>query len=448
METIKTNYIRNTNPELQEQFVEILRRIPHFSGLSDDLLEMLFQYAKFVPLKDKDRPVLEGMYSQEIYTLIRGKLEIFIKTDTGSEKQVDVIYKPFSLFGEQCILGELNNASIQARDEALLLGIDISALPDMIDAMESPDSRLEDSAYLQNTALYTVFATVLTERLDRLIKDEYKLMQRIRILHDSDAFSAAWQQNSLLTTIYNEFCTNDLDPELKIQPTLKHQLTPLFEHSDSLSTLLESTEVDTQQVYIELVRMKALGGPVDPGSLLLDITKEISENAWLLERYKQDRLYDPYDVPICDCLSDFLIETYNDINEADLLARPMTLEQFLDAFLSDKRLNPLAFVETVRSEGWVKDEFSLACCMYFICRSCISRELVVNQGIAKAIHYLISLNTPRQFIQSTQMPNQHLVKEVVDMFQMDEEANDGDEETPKKAAHQESVEDLLSEFGL
>lgn len=448
MDTIKTNYIRNTNPELQEQFVEILRRIPHFSNLSDELLEMLFQYAKFVPLKDKDRPVLEGMYGQEIYTLIRGELEVLIKTDTESEKQVDVIYKPFSLFGEQCILGDLNNASIKARGEALLLGIDISALPDMIDAMENPDAQLEDTAYLQNTALYTIFAAVLTERLDRLIKDEYKLMQRIMILHNSDSFNSAWQQNSLLTTIYNEFCSNELDADLKVQLILKTQLSPLFENSPSLNTLIESTPVDTQQVYMELIRMKTLGEPVDPGSLLLEITQEISENAWLLERYKQDRSFDPYDVPICDCLSNFLTETYRDIIETGVLARSMTLEQFLDAFVSDRRLNPAAFVKTLRSERWTSDEFGLACCMYIICKSCISRELVVNQGIAKAIHYLISLNTPRQFIESTQTPNQHLVKEVVDLFQIDEDGSEGSEEAPKKAAHQESVEDLLSEFGL
>lgn len=448
MEATKTNYIKNTNPELQEQFIEILRRIPHFSGLSDNLLEMLFQYAKFLPLKDGDRPVVEGMFGQEIYTLIRGHFDVFIKTDGGHEKQVDVIYRPFSLFGEQCILGEQNNASIEARGDALLLGIDISALPDIIDALENPESRLEDSAYRQNASLYTVFASVLTERLDRLMKDEYKLMQRIMILHDSDAFKAAWQQNSLLTTIYNEFCSNDLAEELTIQPILEKQLEPFFEHSQPLKTLVGQTPVNTQQVHLELVRMKALGVPIKLETLMLEMTQEISENAWLLDRYREDRTYAQHDTTTCDCLADFLIETHDAIREANMLDRELTLDQFLELFLAGGKLNPSAFAESLRSDGWNSDTFSLACCMYEICRNCIAKELVVNQGIARAIAYLISLNTPRQFIQSGKMPNQHLVKEVVDLFQVEEEPQTTANESTKKAAHQESVEDLLSEFGL
>lgn len=447
MESVKTNYIKNTNPELREQFVEILRQIPHFSGLSNDLLDMLFQYAKFVPLQDGERPVLEGMFGQEIYTLIRGKLERFIKGEAESEKQVDVIYKPFSLFGEQCILGEMNNASIEARDEALLLGIDISALPDMIDAMENPEGRLEDSAYQQNTALYTVFATVLTERLDRLIKDKYKLVQRISILHDSDAYRAVWQQNSLLTTIYNEFGNNELAPELGIQPILQRQLKPLFEHSQALQALLASETIDTQKIYVELIRMKALGAPVHMNELLLEITQEISENAWQHDEYRQNRLFEPYDASSYDCLADFLNEAYDAIVESGVLAQPMEKAQFLAAFLSDNGLSPTSLIDWLRAENLVNDEFSLACCLYLICQTCISKELMVNHGIARAIAYLLSVSTPRQFIQLSQVPNLQLVQEVEQLYQVDDDAGTVEEE-PKKAAHQESVEDLLSEFGL
>ncbi|MBU2646324.1 cyclic nucleotide-binding domain-containing protein [bacterium] len=447
MDTIKTNYIKNTNPELREQFIEILRRIPHFSGLSDGLLAQLFHYAKFVSLRDKERPVLEEMYGQEVYTLIRGTLDVYIKAESGEEKQVDVIYKPFSLFGEQCILGEQNNASIEARGDVLLLGIDISALPDLIVGLENPENRLEDGAYGQNTALYSVFANVLTERLDRLIKDQYKLIQRIMILHDSEAYQVAWQRNSLLTIIYNEFCTNELSQELGIQPILQELLASPLGKSKSLQRLLKATPVNTAHVYMELSRMQTLGDLEDLNSLLLTITQSLTDKARKLDRYRRQRQFQFHDIPTSDSLSDFLNETYETISEASLLSRPLSKETFLDAFLVNHTLNPTALAATLKDKGWINDEFSLACCLYLICKKCISMELTINQGIARAIHYLIVHNTPRQFIQSTHMKNLHLVKEVVDLFEIEEETPTGEAKS-KKGSHQESVEDLLSEFGL
>ncbi len=447
MESIKSNYIKNTNPELQGQFVEILRRIPHFSGLSEDLLVQLFQYAKFISLEGKARPILEGMYGQEIYTLIRGKLDVFIKTEAEGEKQVDVIYRPFSLFGEQCILGEQNNASIGARGDALLLGIDLSALPDLIDGIEYPENRLQDSAYQQNTALYAIFANVLTERLDRLIKDQYKLMQRITILHDSVAFRSAWQHNSLLVTIFNEFCTNQLPSELALQPLLQKQLAPLMKKSKRLQTLLNTTPVDTQRLYTELTRMRTLGHLSDLNGLLSKIIQKLAKLTRDLDRYSQNQQFQSHEIQMSDSLSDFLNETFDTVTQASILAKPMSKEIFLDLFLQDGTVSPASFAGFLRDEGWISDEFGLAYCMFLICRNCISKELAVNQGIAGAIHYLIALNTPRQFIQSSHMKNTHLAKEVLDLFQVEEE-HKVKNDVSEKAAHQESVEDLLSEFGL
>ena len=106
METPATNYLKNTLAHGEEQFVKIMHQCDLFKDAPDELLHKIFQYAKFVKLYDKQRCVEEGMFDQEIYILIDGALNIFVKNDEGIEEKIDMMHRPFTLFGERCILGE------------------------------------------------------------------------------------------------------------------------------------------------------------------------------------------------------------------------------------------------------------------------------------------------------------------------------------------------------
>ncbi|MCP4752011.1 MAG: cyclic nucleotide-binding domain-containing protein [Proteobacteria bacterium] len=448
-----TNYLKNSAPELKDQFIGILKKIFHFSELSESLLHQLFNYSKFVHLADAERPVHEGMFGQDIYILIHGRLEIFIKTESGEEEQIDVIYKPFSLFGEQCILGEQHNASVQARGEVLLIGIDISALPDVLDGYHDPEKRLEDEAYRQNVDMYTVFATVLVERLNRLITDQYKLMQKIIFLHYSLDYLSIWKQNVMSTTIFNEFCKNQLSPELDVDSVLKRVLGPYELKNENLETLISKSPVDTGQVYLELVRSHALGELKDLNGLLLDIMQQLALNANNLDEYSESMQFRPHDTFATIPLSEYLSETHQAIVEANIPGKPLSKEQFLVGILVDAHLNPSHLAEYLKEGEWVRDQFGAAYLMYLVCQNCIRKESEVNQIIAGCINYLTTLNTPRQNTQlselKNQTQNQALVRELTKLHQ----AQTGEEgEQPEKHlssdAPQDSVEDLLSEFGL
>ena len=156
MTDVQANYLKTKAPESKKTFIDILRRISQFSHLSEELFQQLFEYSNFVCLVDKERPVQEGTFGQNIYVLIQGQLEVYLQTDSGEEKQTDVIFRPFSIFGEQCILGEPNNASVEARGEVLLLAIDMSALPDLFEGLENAENRLEDEAYRQSLDMNTI----------------------------------------------------------------------------------------------------------------------------------------------------------------------------------------------------------------------------------------------------------------------------------------------------
>lgn len=452
MKETQGNYLINTAPELQKRFLSILKKMAYFSPLSEDLLLQLFKYSKFIKLADQKRIIVEGTFGQEIYVLIQGRLEVFIKTESGAEEQVDVRYKPFILVGQQCILGERYKASVEARGEVLLLGIDISTLPDMSAALNNPDKRLEDEAYRQSKDLYTVFATALLERLDRLIKDQYKLMQRIEVLYESQEYQSIWKENVLLTTIFNEFCRNQLSPRLEAHTILHRILEPYLHTEPRLSQLLQATSVDTEKVYMELVRAHSLEKLDNLNKIIGKIVRKIAHRANYFDEYTDSIQFHAHDIPEAISLSEFLNETYESIVTSDVLSKPLSKEDFLNAFLVDAHPNPSFLVKQLQEGGWVKNQFSLACIMYLVCKNSINAELEINKLIAQCIKYLALLGTPRQNIKMAHWKNQDqnrmLANELIEMYQSQAGNVDVIRKNLSPDSNQKSVEDMLTEYGL
>ncbi|MBU2515828.1 cyclic nucleotide-binding domain-containing protein [bacterium] len=453
MSDIQTNYLINTAPELKQPFIHVLKKIKHFSGLGEEHLNQIFQYSKFIVLSDGERPVQEGTFGQHVYILIQGRLEVFLTNASGVEEYVDVIYTPFRMFGEQCILGEPNNVSVEARGEVLLLGIDISPLPDLLDGLENPENRLEDKVYKQNTDMYIIFADVLNNRLNRLIKDQYKLLQKIVILHQSQEYQISWKQNVLLNTLFNEFSQNQLSSNLNVQEILKSTLEFYISENDRLMVLLSNHPVNTQHVYLELVKLDTMGQLDSMSSLLMEIIQKLSIKALELEEYTGSLELQPHDLPAIIPLSEYLEGLYAAITGADILSKNLSKEEFLEGLLTESHPDPFSLERFLRKGEWVKSEFSMAHLMFLICQRCIEKEFELNQIISGCVRYLINISAPRQNTQLSQ-PNKQdksdsVVSEIIALHRTcvgeDEKSV---KERPPSSSKQGNVEDLLADFGL
>jgi len=452
MAEILPSYLVNTAPEIKDPFIAVLKKIHHFSQLSDELFSQLFEYSKFMNLKNGDRPIHEGLFGQEIYLLVDGKLEVLIKTETGEEKQIDVFYEPFYLFGEQCILGEQYNASVEAKGDVILIGIDLSHLPDVLDGIDYPENRLDDQEYQKNADMYTVFATALINRVSRLIKDQYKLMQKITASYDSQEYQETWKRNTLLTKVFNEFSANQLDLALPIQQILQNSVKSYNLESESLNQLISKTSIDTQLVYMKFVRLDSLGKLNNINDILMDIMQQLVEEAKTLEVYIKDIPFSVYDIPQVVSLAKYLDNTFAAINESGILESAVTKDLFLENIMSNTSLNPEALKDFLLKNNFIKGQFSIAYVMFVICQQCIQVEAEVNQIIAQCLHYLSALSAPRQKLKSkeiTQLAKTHaLVSELVDLNKSSLPKSTAEEKKSAVNPDQNSAEDLLAQFGL
>ncbi len=453
MSDVQTNYLINTAPELQQPFIDALKKTKHFSNLSDEHLSQIFKYSNFQVLKDGERPIQEGTFGQQVYMLIQGRLEVFLTNEIGKEEYVDVLYTPFRMFGEQCILGEAYNASVEARGDVLLLSIDISPLPDLLEGLDDVGRRLEDAEYRQNTDIFMIFADVLNNRLNRLIKDQYKLLQKIVILHQSEEYQTSWKQNVLLTTLFNEFSLNQLSTNLNLKEILQSTLEEYLSQNDRLKQLLAEEPIDTQSVYLELVKLDAMDEFVSMSSLLMEIIQKLSANAMTLPEYTESLEFKLHDLPAIIPLAEYLEELYDSIIDAGLFKEVPLKETFIDSFLVSSHPDPFALHQFLSSNDLVENEFNMAHLMFLICQKCIEKELQLNQIISGSVKYLNDISAPRQNTRAFRIENQEANAAIVsDLIKLQKSTVSTEEETvkerPTTSAKQANVEDLLSEFGL
>lgn len=453
MTDVQADYLKITHPELKQPLIDILGRISQFSHLSEEYLEQLFEYSKFQYMADAERPVQEGMYGQNIYILIQGRLEVSVNTESGDRKQIDVIFKTFSLFGEQCILGEPNSTTVETRGDVLLLAIDMSALPDLLEGWDNPDKRLPDEVYGQSLGMNTIFATVLINRFNRLIKDQYKLVQKLVILHQSREYQTTWKQNVLLTTLFNEFMQNQLLPELEVGIILEQVLADYLPDNEPLEKLIASASLNTETLYMELVRLESLGKIDSLNIILMETIQRLSIKAIELEEYTKGLETESHNLPAIISLPEYLNQVYDAIISTGILEKELSKNEFLNGFLSELGPDPSLLIGFLREGGWISNQFDMAYVMYLVCQNCIIKENELNLLIAKCVAYLTVLNTPRQNIQLAQLKRieaeQEISKELIELYEScgNDESEKVKERAPE-ASPQNNVEDLLSEFGL
>ncbi len=347
----------------------------------------------------------------------------------------------------------LKISGVSTDKNVLLLGIDISSLPDLLDGMENPDNRLEDSVYLQSKDMYMIFADVLNKRLNRLIKDQYKLFQKIVILHQSQEYQTSWKQNVLLTLIFNEFSQNQLSSKLDVQKVLQSTLELYLPQNKKLRELLDMQPVNTQHIYLELEKLDALGNFDSMSSLLMEIVQKLSIEALELEDYTNSLQPQSPELHAIIPLSEHLNELFSAISTDGILSKSISKEQFLEGFLSDSHTDTISLEAFLRKGEWVTNEFSMAHLMFLICQSCIKKELELNQIISGCVRYLTSISTPRQNTQSSRLKNQAqnnaIVSEMIELHRtyVGEDEKSVKERPPSTSA-QGSVEDLLADFGM
>ena len=449
----QANYLINTAQELQDRFVNVLKNMAAFSQLSDEQLRQLFRYSKFVKLADQDRPIKQGGYDQIVYILIQGRLTVFMKLESGEEERLDVIFKPFSLVGTQCILGEPRTVSIEASGEVLLIGIDVSLLSDIIDGFENPDTRLVDTEYIINRDIFTVFAAALVERLNRRVKDQYKLCQRADSLKASKPFQKLWRQNLLATTLFNQFCRNELSPNLDTRKKLQKVLDPHIKKGQALYKLIHTRKkIDTEKVYIDLIRAEALGKIQDLHPLLVKVIKELVPLAGDLGEYSEAIQYQFDKKPDLWSFTGFLNDAHEKIAASEVTAKPLKRVDFLEGFLVGAHPNPPAFATFLQNGGWVNDHFSLAYIMFLICQSCLLIDLSVNKQIGQFIQEIILMGAPRQNTQFNLLRNfdedQSLAEEVVEIYESQATTSGTSNAKDSAASDKKSVNDLLAEFDM
>lgn len=438
-----TNYLKNTAPEEEDRFVQTIRKIPIFANLPENLRKLIFQYSKFVPLKKGQRCIQQGMFDQEVFILIHGNLDVFLETEEG-EQHIDVIRNPFSMFGERSLLGEQRGASIAAADQALLLGIDLSSLPDVLEGLDAPEYRVSDENYQQNIDMYTVFASVLTERMEGLVHDQYKLLQKVRRQVEQ---TSAWKRNTLLIRVFNDFYKDTIPINADTRQIFKDVLKLFEVNHTPLLSLIDSPKFTTQRFYTLMVKLQTLGELEQVEEILFSLVRRLVGYLQNSSHYAELLKYENPEIPPIKTLSSFLKELYNAINEAPMLKRPMELEAFLEAFLWEGHPNPQQLAGYLQRQQLVQDRFGLAYVMYLICQSTIYSVGGANKNIARYIECLAYFNSPRKFSYSEVDMNQELIQTLVDMHQ-NTQAKEGAEDVQPEAAAANNVDDLLASLGM
>ncbi|OGG99559.1 MAG: hypothetical protein A2600_08760 [Candidatus Lambdaproteobacteria bacterium RIFOXYD1_FULL_56_27] len=432
-----TNYLKNTAPQSREDFINLLGQTSLFAGLPKELRSRIFDYAKFMDLGNGERPVVEGMFDQEIYLLIKGRLDVFIKLENKKEKQIDSLGESFTLFGERCLLGQPRGASIQSNGESLLLGLDLSSLPDLNEHLEDPSVRLEDSAYQDNLDMYLVVASVLYGRLERLVHDQYKLANRIRGMKKGIRVK---KHNVLMTQLYNELVENRLAVELRSPEIWRRLLRNL--KSEVLDRLLEEEVLNTARIYEELVRLQALG-LLQQRDWVYDLLKRLTEQAKFLKRYYEPLQVDSNGLPEVMELAQCLEDLHLNVEKAGILTRSIHFSEFLEALDDQGRWNPSGLVKHLGEVGLLTSWFGRAHLALVLCSALISLMGKANQVIASYVSFLGNLHTqPRQFPKQT---GEDLAS-LFETFYQSLQKSPGPEAALE--AVEPSVDSLLAQFGM
>lgn len=454
MDIPKTNYLKNSAPELENEFIEILGKVPLFEQLPHNLLQLLFQYSRFIKLRHEERPIQQGMFDQSIFVLISGKLEVLVKDENGKEVLVDIMEQPFTLFGERSLLGEPRGASLQAADNVLVLCMDMAFLPDILDGMDNPENKQEDEAYQQNMDMYTTFAIVLSQRLQHLVEEQLKLKQRIQHFRENKNLQ---EHDKLRARILTQICSEGLPIDEDIRTIIYKELKKYGVTNPVIGELLRAQTLSSQ-FYFELVRLKFLGRIQSLDELLFRITHKITELVFEREEYKDWATFNMGDMPDLTTLVEYLDSLYNMIVDSKVLVNKLSKIQFLNAIINEGALDPYQFSRRLTTLGLTKDRLDHAYIMYLICQSAIYTVSESNRNISRFLKLLSTISEPYHTRMDVSNTNTEALIQSLTHMQEQQDAVLNQPTTPSLAAMtqpeqeeqegQEDVDDLLKSLGL
>ncbi len=387
----QTNYLANKAPELKKQFVDALKKIPLFQGMQEEQMQDIFAYSRFVHLKPNQTLFKQGNFDQSVYLLLNGSLDIYLNTGKAKAQRIDTLNKPFNLIGEHCILGKAQGVTALATTESLLVGTDLSNLPDVLEAFENPETLLEDKEYTDNISIYILLGTVLAARVDRLIKDQYKLTQKINRLNET---AKTWKTSEVMAMIFNQFVDNQLPEDLSSKEVVFKVLQYFRIESDEITELLKKNPLDTEALYMELVYLDGIQKIHDFNKLLFTLVRQFTIHALKQPQYQKLLEYQAPQLSEPISLSHCLNELHQALENSNLLKKDLDMESFVRG-MGKKRFGPSAYLNLLQ-QGYLKSRFELAYATFLFCKQIIEIEAQVNQRIQGRVKLVREITTTKQ----------------------------------------------------
>ncbi len=156
-----TNYLANVLKDDTDALMAI-REIPVFRTSSQELLELVFRYARIYSLPEGGELTREGEFDQWVYFIIGGRLDVYV-----GGARVDTIAS--SLVGERCLLGEPRKATLRAAKGGMIaLGVDMA----LLDALNDPAQTGEEN----RTVYLELLGRIVGEIVQRVAEMEFNRM--------------------------------------------------------------------------------------------------------------------------------------------------------------------------------------------------------------------------------------------------------------------------------
>lgn len=184
-----TNYLANVLQNDEDALMAI-REIPLFRTSSQELLELVFRYARIYSLPEGGELTREGEFDQWVYFIIGGRLDVYV-----GEARVDTISS--SLVGERCLLGEPRKATLRAAKGGMnALGVDMA----LLDALNSPAQTGEENRTVYLELLGRIVGNII-QRVAEMEFNRMDIVNKYEMYRQSDQMASivdALRQNAFL----------------------------------------------------------------------------------------------------------------------------------------------------------------------------------------------------------------------------------------------------------
>lgn len=205
--------------------VNLLARIPFFTDLPADELDIIRDGMEVVNLEAGQILFREGDAGEHMYVLVNGELEILMAPDTTNELILNVVHEGEYLGEMSLITGAPRTASVRARGAVVLLSISRTQLMDLLQ---------------RHPHLASTMVSVLSRRLDNTNISTFRdLTEKNRQLqHAFDELKAAQEQ-----LIEKERLERELKVAADIQMSILPDVLPLANGFDFGGRILPARQV-------------------------------------------------------------------------------------------------------------------------------------------------------------------------------------------------------------